>query len=59
MKEIEPTISKFTHRAFVSNIPNFRSMPNNEFALFIATLELEIRDYYKDKEKQETGQKPP
>lgn len=51
MKEIKPTISKFKHKAYVNNAPQFKLMPKNELELFIATLESEIRNHYKDEEK--------
>ena len=59
MKEVKPTIPNAKHKTFVSNTPLFRLLPKQEIALFIATLELEIKDYYKDKNDTKPDVRPP
>lgn len=59
MREIKPTKLQFKHKVFVNDAPLFKLMPKKEFALFIATLEMEIRDFYKEADDQHTDTHPP
>lgn len=59
MREIKPTISGIKHKVFINDNPLLSKIPKKEFDLFIATLELEIRDYYKDKDVQSIDNHPP
>ncbi len=59
MREIKPAISGIKHKVFINDYPLLSKIRKKELDLFIATLELEIKEYYKDKDVQPIDNHPP
>ena len=55
MKEIISADKNYKHKVYVDSSPLFSLMSKQEKDLFVAILELEIRDYYKDQQSKQDG----
>ncbi len=55
MKEIISEGKNYKHKVCVDGTPLFSLMSKQEKDLFVAILELEIRDYYKNQQSKQDG----